>query len=174
LAHREQVAVIEPEAGERRRALMVHHHRDAQCLAQLLRGRKMIGMGMGIDDVMDAHARLGGQREIMVDLTDFGIDQRGNARIRAADEIGLASARGDLLENHGPLLGSRHAPPSRYALRGLIDNRPMASSNRNRFCAVSIERRTIAAGRATAMLGIAILRGNFNRFVRGQANHVDG
>jgi hypothetical protein len=60
----------------------------------------VIGMGVGVDDIVDADARSRRQREIMVDLTDFRVDQRGDARVGAADQIGLTATRGNLLENH--------------------------------------------------------------------------
>lgn len=104
LAERQHLAIIEPKPGERRRALVMHDHRNLECLAQLLGGGKVIGMGVRVDDIVDTYAGLRRQREIMVDPMYFRVDQRGDARVGATDEIGLTAARGNLLENHAPPL----------------------------------------------------------------------
>jgi hypothetical protein len=41
-----------------------------------------------------------GKRVIVVNPAQFGIDQRAEARTGATNEIGLATAGGDLLEDH--------------------------------------------------------------------------
>jgi hypothetical protein len=51
-----------------------------------------------VDDVVDAQAIARGEGEVSIDLAELGIDERGGARTLAADEVGLTTAGGDLLE----------------------------------------------------------------------------
>ena len=83
----EHVAIIEPKPGEWRRTLLMHDDGNVEHRAQDLRRRKMIGMRMRVDDVMDANALLARQGQIVIDLPVFRIDQRSNPRLRTSDEI---------------------------------------------------------------------------------------
>ena len=77
-------------------------------LAELARGREVICMGMRVDDVMDPHAVAHRRDLIAVDLVNLGIDQRRGTSFLAADQIGLAAAGRDLLEDHAcPRFGGR-------------------------------------------------------------------
>ena len=42
----------------------------------------------------------GSAREVAVDLPQLRVDQHGRAGVGTADEVGLAAARRDLLEDH--------------------------------------------------------------------------
>ena len=63
----------------------------------------MIGVGVGVDDEADAQAVARRQAEVAVDLARLGIDQRAGAGVGAADQVRLAAAGGDLLEDHGAI-----------------------------------------------------------------------
>ena len=77
-----------------------HTHADHFSAA---RRREVIGVGVGVDDEADAQAVARRQAEVAVDLARFGIDQRAGTGVGAADEVRLASAGGDLLEDHGAI-----------------------------------------------------------------------
>ena len=91
--------------GEIDRAIRIHQniiareHIDASLREQAI-GREMIGMRVRVDEVADAQAVACRQREVAVDLAHLGVDQRRGAARFAADEIGLATAGGDLFEDH--------------------------------------------------------------------------
>ena len=61
----------------------------------------MIGVGVGLDDVVDADTPFRGEREIAIDLIESGIDEHAGARVFAADEIREAAAGAHLFEQHG-------------------------------------------------------------------------
>src|SRR6266403_4566185 len=73
---------------------------------KLLSGREMIRVGMRVDEVMDAQAVARSHRGITIDETDFRIDEDGRTAVAAADQIGLATASAEPLEDHS-------RPPSR-------------------------------------------------------------
>ncbi len=85
LAHHQQLAALQPQIDERRRAEAMHHDRHIELSGQLLRAREMIRMGVGIDQVFDPQPIAGCQREITIDLTQLGIDQRRGAGFFATD-----------------------------------------------------------------------------------------
>jgi len=85
---------------------------------ELARGGEVIGVGVGLDDVVDADALLGGKREIAIDLIQRRIDEQAGARLLAADQIRQAAAGAHLFEEHGACCArssvrSRGVPPSR-------------------------------------------------------------
>jgi hypothetical protein len=87
----------------------VHHHRHASLPRELPGRREMVGVGVGVDQVADAQAVTGGERNIVVDLADFRIDQRRTAAtgLAAADQVRLAAASGDLFDQRR-LCGAWH------------------------------------------------------------------
>jgi hypothetical protein len=95
-----QLAVIEAHVDERCRAPVVHRDRHTQLAANLLRGREMIRVGVGIDDVMYAQSMSGSERKVTVDLADLGVDQGPDASVGAPDQIRLTASRCDLLKKH--------------------------------------------------------------------------
>jgi hypothetical protein len=60
----------------------------------------MIGVRVRVDDVVDAQPVARSKREIPIDLADLRIDERGRARVRAANEVRLATAGSNLFEEH--------------------------------------------------------------------------
>src|SRR5437870_12071334 len=60
----------------------------------------MVGVGVRVDDVVEAQPRPGGEREVAVDLTQLRVDEHRTARLGAAHEIGEAASRAHLLEDH--------------------------------------------------------------------------
>src|SRR5947199_5314362 len=60
----------------------------------------MVGVGVRVDDVMEAQPRPGGEREVAIDLAQLRVDEHRTARLGAAHEIGEAAARAHLLEDH--------------------------------------------------------------------------
>ena len=92
----------------------MHHNRHAKSLCQLAGAGKMVSMGVGIDQVAYAQPVARGERKVMIELADFGVDQRCCAGLPAADEIRLATARGDLFEDHA-VLPEREEYPTRRA-----------------------------------------------------------
>ena len=78
----------------------MHDHRDAQLSRELPGRGEVIGMGVRVDQVVDAQPVARGEREVVVDLAELRIDQRRHAGVRAADEVRLAAAGGYLFEDH--------------------------------------------------------------------------
>ncbi len=60
----------------------------------------MVGVGVRVDDVVEAQPRPGGEREVAVDLAQLRVDEHRTARLGAAHEIGEAAAGAYLFENH--------------------------------------------------------------------------
>ena len=79
----------------------MHHHRHVELARELLGGREMIRVRMGVDEIVDAQTILGGERHVAVDLAEFRVDQRRGASVLAADQVGAAAAGGDSFEYHG-------------------------------------------------------------------------
>jgi hypothetical protein len=100
VADHEHVAVLQPQVRERRRAVAMHDHRNAELARELVRGGEVIRVRMRVDDVAKPQAATRQRALITVDLPDLRIDQRRDARVRTTDEIRLAAAGGDLLEDH--------------------------------------------------------------------------
>ena len=100
LADHQQLAVVDADVDLGRRTFTMHDDRHAKLLRELSAGRKMVGMGVGVDDVAQTQGVTGGQSKIAVDLTHLGIDHRGGAGVGATDQVGLAAAGCDLLKNH--------------------------------------------------------------------------
>jgi len=107
ISHHQQIPVVELEIGIGRGTFAMGHDRRAQQPAELLRRGEMVGMGVGVDDIADAQSVLQRERAIPVDLADLRVDERARERLRTAQQIGLASACGDLLEDH-------RCPPAPY------------------------------------------------------------
>src|SRR5262249_12667372 len=86
---------------ERGRAGAMHHDRHPKRLRHMPHRGEVVGMRVRIDEVTDPHAFASGMGDVTVELADLRIDQRSRAGAGATDEVGLATARVDLLENHG-------------------------------------------------------------------------
>ena len=56
VAHNQRVAVLHPKVHEGSRAPLVHHHRYAELHGERVRGREMIGVGVGVEDVANAQS----------------------------------------------------------------------------------------------------------------------
>ena len=100
VADDQHVAVVEAHVGIRRHAVAMHHRRDAEALLDLARGREMVGMGVGVDDVAQPQPFAREQPDIAVELAQRRVDQHGGAFAGTAEQIGLAAAGGDLVEDH--------------------------------------------------------------------------
>jgi hypothetical protein len=101
----QHVAVLHAQIRKWRRAVAMHHDRDAERFAQLVRRREMVGVGMSVDDVSQSESVASDPAPVPVDQSYLRIDEDGGAGFLAADEIGLAPTLRELLENH-------RAPPS--------------------------------------------------------------
>ncbi len=62
IAHREHIAIVEPQIRKRYGAFAIHHHSGAQRLAQLARGGEMIGVGVRVYHEFNAQPVTRGQR----------------------------------------------------------------------------------------------------------------
>jgi hypothetical protein len=49
----------------------------------------VIGVVVGLEDVLDAHALVAGERQVLVDV-ELGVDHRGDPGVLISDEIGGA------------------------------------------------------------------------------------
>jgi hypothetical protein len=67
---------------------------------QSARCRKVIGMRVRVDDVLNAQIVSGGKRQVTADLAEFRIDPGSNASVAVPDEIGLTASRCDLLKQY--------------------------------------------------------------------------
>ena len=94
VADDQHVAVVEAHVGIGRHAVTMHHRGDAEALLDLARGREMIGVGVGVDDVAQPQALARQQPDIAVDLAQRRVDQHGGAFAGTAEQIGLAAAGG--------------------------------------------------------------------------------
>jgi hypothetical protein len=65
----------------------MHHHRHTQLLCQRSRCREVIGVRVGVDQVVDAQPVARGERQVLVDAAQLGVDQRCSAGLLAADQI---------------------------------------------------------------------------------------
>jgi hypothetical protein len=99
-ANPQNLAIGQAEIGIGRGRQRVCHHRCAQFQAQLLGRREMVGMGVGVQHIANAQALARRQAKIIVRLLQVGVDQHGGMAVAAAQKVRLASAGGDLLENH--------------------------------------------------------------------------
>ena len=102
LADDQHFAVVQPQVDKGRRAGAVHDHRHVQLARQLLGGREMVRMGMGVDQIADAQAIPRGQR------ADSGRSGSSSGSISAAaqdllaaDQIGAAAPGSHCFQNHG-------------------------------------------------------------------------
>ena len=61
----------------------------------------VVGVVVGLEHVLDAHAHVAREREVLVDL-EARVDDRGDARVLVADQVGGAAevVVGDLAEDH--------------------------------------------------------------------------
>ena len=110
LAEDDRLAVVDAHRDPGGRAGAVHHRHRAEPLGEATRRREVIGVGVGVDDEADAQAVARRQAEVAIDLAHLGIDQRAGAGVGAADQVRLASSRGDLLEDHSRPPGLRDLP----------------------------------------------------------------
>ena len=69
-AHHQHLTVVQPQVDEWRRARAVHRNGYVEFPGQLLSGGKMVGVGMCIDQIVDAQTVTRGQREIAIDQVE--------------------------------------------------------------------------------------------------------
>jgi len=100
LANGEHLTVLELQIHIRGRTQGMHDDLRTQLLRELLRSREVIRVGMGIDEVPDAQSVLGCQRDIALDLAEFGIDHRRGAGFFASDQIRPAPSRSHCFKDH--------------------------------------------------------------------------
>src|SRR5439155_3947048 len=93
--------VVDPHADVGRAAGAVHDGGHAEALRQLARGGEVVGVGMRVDQVVEAEPGPGRERQVAVDLAQFGVDEHGAARLGTHDELRHAAAGAELLEEHG-------------------------------------------------------------------------
>ena len=96
----DRLAVVDAHVDVGREARAVHDTRHLEAPREVARGREMVGVGVRVDDVMEAQPRPGGEREVAIDLAQLRVDEHRTARLGAAHEIGEAAARAHLLEDH--------------------------------------------------------------------------
>src|SRR5262245_44868550 len=101
LARDERLAVVDAHVHVGRDARAVHDGRYAEPSPELARRREVVGVRVGVDQVVETDAGLPDQAEEPVDLRQLRVDDHAAARLRAADEIAAAAASADLLEQHG-------------------------------------------------------------------------
>ncbi len=99
-SHHQQLAVIEAQIDERRRAQAMHRDRNVESARKLLCGGEMVGVRVRVDDVVDAQSIPRRQGEIAVDETELRIDEHGSAALRAPEQIGLATPGAEMFEDH--------------------------------------------------------------------------
>ena len=104
LSDDDHLAITDPHVHKGRRTRSVHHHRLTQLPRELPGRREMIGVSMSVDQVADTQTVSGSERNVVVNLADFRIDQRRRASLAAADKIGLTSTCCNLFEDHFALL----------------------------------------------------------------------
>ena len=77
----------------------------------------VVGVVVGLEDVLDAEAHVARQLEVLVDL-EARVDDRGDSGLLVADQVRRAAevVVGDLAEDHGPIV--RAATPKRWVLSG--------------------------------------------------------
>src|ERR1700685_1957493 len=100
LADEQHLTVIQPQDQEWRGAPAVHLNRYAQSPRELLGRRKMVGMGMSVDQVLNTQALTCSHRCVVIDQGDFRIDEHRHATLRTADQVGLAAAGAEPFEYH--------------------------------------------------------------------------
>ena len=67
LAGDQHVAIVQSQGGVGRGARLVHHHRRVEPAADLAAAGKMVGVGVGVDDVAQLQAVLADQAAVFVD-----------------------------------------------------------------------------------------------------------
>src|ERR1700691_2173285 len=78
----------------------MHDYRHTQLASQLLTGREMIRVRMGVDEIPYAQSIFCSQRDVAVDLAELRVDQRRGAGLLAPDKIGEAPAASHCFEYH--------------------------------------------------------------------------
>ena len=106
----QRLAVVDPHADVGRAAGAVHDGGHAEALRQLARGGEVVGVGVRVDQVVEAEPGPGRERQVAVDLAQLGVDEHGAARLGAPDQVRHAAAGADLLEEHGPGFSDPGAP----------------------------------------------------------------
>ncbi len=105
-SHRQHLTVIEREIDERRGARAVHDDGDIEPRGELLRRGEVIGVRVGVDQVVDAQSAARRRRQVTVDQADLRIDERAGAALGATDQVRLAAPGAELLEDHRSSLWS--------------------------------------------------------------------
>ena len=110
-AELELPAVLERLVVVLGRGLAVHMDRGAGGGRQAAVAGDVIGVVVGLEDVLDLHAHVARQLEVLVDLK-ARVDDRRDAGVLVADEVGGAAevVVGELAEDH-ELQASRVGPP---------------------------------------------------------------
>ena len=91
LADDDALAVVDAQVDERRRALAVHDHRHAELPRQALAAGEVIGVGVGVEHVVDAQPLARRQRQVAFDLAALRVDHDAGAGVGAADQVRLAA-----------------------------------------------------------------------------------
>ena len=86
------IAVVQAHVHEWRRTLAMHHDGYPKLPRELACGRKVVGVRVRINQVMNAQTVARRNAEVAIDLTDLRINHDCRARVAAAEQIGLATA----------------------------------------------------------------------------------
>lgn len=100
VADDQQIAIIEADIHKGRRRQVAHHHLRVQRLADLARRGEVICMRVRVDRVADGEAMFRGEAAIALDGADFRVDNSGNVRFGASEQVGAAAADFDGFEDH--------------------------------------------------------------------------
>jgi hypothetical protein len=103
LADDQRLAIVDAHVCKRRGAEPMHDDRRVQLPPELARSREVIGVGVGLGDVVDSHPTLGRERDVAIELVEVRVDDHAGARDVVADQIRQTSAGTDLLEQHDAL-----------------------------------------------------------------------
>ena len=94
----------------------------------------VIGVVVGLEDVLDAHAHVARQLEVLVDL-EPRIDHRRHPGLLVADQVGRAAevVMGDLAEDHRTASGLTLGPSSRALSSRTPSRMPAQTSSQSRI-----------------------------------------
>ena len=107
------LTVIDAYADKRRGTVAMHNDRNRESFAQLMAGGKMIGMGVRIQQILQAQSFPRSDGQVTIDLIHDRIDNDRLAGLLASDEIRFTSAAADLFEEHHDSVTSVKTTPVR-------------------------------------------------------------
>src|SRR4030088_2877793 len=99
-ADHQHLTVVQPQIHEWCRARAMHRNGYVEFPGKLLGGGKMVGVGMRINQVVDAQTVTRGQRDVAVNQADFWIDERCCATFGATNQVGLTASGSETFEYH--------------------------------------------------------------------------